>query len=352
MSLDSIPTSYATVSLGPPSIPLPKKLAAISKAGFQGIELGFPDLLSFASSLEKRDVSKYDYDTLCSAASEFKKICEREKLKVVMMQPFANFEGWVQGSKERDDAFTRAKGWVRIMQNVGCDMLQVGSSDSPHINASPSELADDLRTLCKDILAPRGFRLAYENWCWATLAPSWNDVWNIVKLVDQPNIGLCLDTFQTGGGEWGDPTTKSGLLEENMDGEKIQDSEREKSFTESLERLSKEIPAEKIYILQISDAYKPSSPLSKEPDPPNGSGLRPRGRWSMAFRPPPFQGGYLPVTEVTKAVLRTGFRGWFSLEVFDEGKDGQGREWEKDGELEKYAKSAMESHQTLLQDCR
>ena len=351
MSLDSIPSSYATVSLGPPSIPLPKKLAAISKAGFQGIELGFPDLLSFASSLEKKQVSNYDYDALCSTASEVKRLCEAERLKVVMLQPFANFEGWAKGSQEREDAFRRVKGWIRIMQSVGCDMLQVGSSDSPHITSSVTELADDLRSLCKDHLAPHGFRLAYENWCWATHAPSWSDVWKIVKLVDQPNIGLCLDTFQTGGGEWGDPTTESGLLEKGANEQNLQADELERSFKDSLERLSKEIPAEKIYILQISDAYKPPAPLSQHPDPPDDSGLRPRGRWSMAFRPPPFQGGYLPVIGVTKAVIGTGFRGWFSMEIFDGGKDGKGKDWEKEGELERYALGAMESHKKLLMEC-
>ena len=42
-----------------------------------------------------------------------------------MLQPFSNFEGWPQGSKERGDAFSRAKGWIQIMQAVGTDMLQV-----------------------------------------------------------------------------------------------------------------------------------------------------------------------------------------------------------------------------------
>lgn len=37
-------------------------------------------------------------------------------------------------------------------------------------------------------------------------------MWDIVQRVGRPNIGLCLDTFQTGGGEWGDPTTKSGKI--------------------------------------------------------------------------------------------------------------------------------------------
>ena len=41
--------------------------------------------------------------------------------------------------------------------------------------------------------------------------------------------------------------------------------------------------------------------------------LRARGRWSHDYRPYPFNGGYVPVTQVAKAVLRTGFTGWFSV---------------------------------------
>ena len=43
----------------------------------------------------------------------------------MMLQPFANFEGWPQGSIEREDAFARAKGWISIMKVVGTDLLQV-----------------------------------------------------------------------------------------------------------------------------------------------------------------------------------------------------------------------------------
>ena len=32
--------------------------------------------------------------------------------------------GWPEGSKEREDAFSRAKGWIEIMKAVGTDMLQ------------------------------------------------------------------------------------------------------------------------------------------------------------------------------------------------------------------------------------
>ena len=196
----------------------------------------------------------------------------------------------------------------------------------------------DLKELA-DLLAPHKFRLAYENWCWSTHAPDWKDVWDIVKKVDRQNVGLCLDTFQTAGGEWADPTTKSGLLEKHESRE-----EMEQRFHESLESLAATIPPEKIYILQISDAYKPKEPLDPKPD---DSGLRPRGRWSSCLRPVPFDGGYLPVVDVTKAVLKTGFRGWFSMEVFDGGPDGQNEEWK---DMPAYTKKAMKSHKRLLQE--
>lgn len=124
-SLSSIPTCYATVSVGTPSHPLEEKLKAIAEAGFQGIELGFPDLLSFASKNLGKDVGPQEFDMLCNAGLEVKRMCKEMGLKIVMLQPFANFEGWNPQSEERKDAFRRVKGWIRIMEAVGTDMLQV-----------------------------------------------------------------------------------------------------------------------------------------------------------------------------------------------------------------------------------
>ncbi|KAI4198296.1 MAG: hypothetical protein LQ350_005379 [Teloschistes chrysophthalmus] len=343
-SLTSIPTCYATVSIGTPATPLPSKLSAISTAGFQGIELGFPDLLSFASKHHNREINPQDFNALCEAGKQVKALCEEHGLKIVMLQPFANFEGWEEGSREREDAFRRAKGWIRIMQAVGTDMLQVGSTDSPTASPSLPHLSSDLRALC-DLLTPHSFRLAYENWCWATHAPDWKDVWRIVRAVDRPNIGLCLDTFQTAGGEWADPTTTSGLIE--LSDEKGGREELEKRFANSLEALGREVPADKIFILQISDAYKPRRPLEEGTDD-GAEGMRARGRWSSCLRPLPFDGGYLPVVDVARAVLRTGFRGWFSMEVFDGGAEGGDTEWR---DMEGYARKAMRAHERLVGEC-
>ena len=133
-SFSDIPTCYATVSVGTPKHPLSKKLEAIAAAGFQGIELGFPDLLNFACEFHSKDVGNEDFPRLTDAAEEVRKMCEKSNLKIVMLQPFANFEGWPADSEERKDAFKRAKGWVQIMTVLRCDMLQV----CPSIAAPPS----------------------------------------------------------------------------------------------------------------------------------------------------------------------------------------------------------------------
>lgn len=340
-SLDSIPTSFATVLVGTPDDPLEDKLKAISEAGFQAVELGFPDLLPFTSKYHKKDIKEYDYDSLCSAGTEVKALCKKYNVGIMMLQPFSNFEGWAEGSKERDDAFKRAKGWIRIMQAVGTDMLQVGSSDSPNISISHNILASDLRELC-DLLAPHNFRLAYENWCWATVAPIWASVWTIVQKVNRPNIGLCLDTFQSIGGEYADPCSSSGLIESQGLQQKL-----EMNFKHSCIELARTLPKEKIYLLQISDAYKLPVPFKDE----EIEGLRLRERWSHDFRPYLWNGGYLmpQCVDFAKAVLGTGSRCWFSTEVFDGGPDGKGGM--KQYDMGEFCKGAMESHKKLLDAC-
>lgn len=124
-SLGQIPTSFATVSVGTPNDPLELKLKAISSAGFQGAELGFPDLLSFASSYFKKEINDHDFRSLSEAGKEVKKLCEKHNLRIMMLQPFSNLESWPEGSREREDAFVRAKGWIDIMKAVGTDILQV-----------------------------------------------------------------------------------------------------------------------------------------------------------------------------------------------------------------------------------
>lgn len=202
-----VPLAFASCSIGcKPSHTLPKKLQAIASAGFTAIELSMPDIVAFANlhlrphkqgDTASDSFGPRDYDDLAEAAKVIKTQCDAQGLKILILQPFANFEGWPADSPERRDAFERLAGWMRIMEAAGTDMLQVGSSDSPaeKIGTDRERFVRDLRELA-DRLATKGFRCAYENWCWSTHAPDWKDVWDICRRVDRENFGLCLDTFQ------------------------------------------------------------------------------------------------------------------------------------------------------------
>lgn len=125
--LSSIKLCYATPSLGMhPTHSLSLKLSAIATAGFQGCELGFDDLLSFAQDFLKHPkLTADEYEKICVAAAEIKNLCSELKLVILVLQPFSNFEGYPQGSGKRKAAFDKAKGWMKIMDALGCGMLQV-----------------------------------------------------------------------------------------------------------------------------------------------------------------------------------------------------------------------------------
>ena len=128
-SLNSIPTAFASCSIGyKKEHTLPKRLEAIAAAAFQAIELSFPDILSFANLYLQREVHPTDYDDLCSTANEIKAMCDSHGLKILMLQPFANYEGWPEGSEGWADAEARAAGWIKIMKACGTDMLQVNAT--------------------------------------------------------------------------------------------------------------------------------------------------------------------------------------------------------------------------------
>ncbi|ETI22452.1 hypothetical protein G647_06527 [Cladophialophora carrionii CBS 160.54] len=332
-----IPICYASCSIGHDSEKhtIPEKIKVLAGAGFDAIELSMPDILAYGQQISesKSQPAAKDYATLRSVASEIGQLCEKAGLKILMLQPFANFEGWPKDSEERKDAWERAQGWMSIMEAVGTDMLQIGSSDADGISGNVDELASDLAELA-DVFAEKGFRIAYENWCWATHAPTWKDVWEIVKKANKPNLGLCLDTFQSAGGEWGSPVTKSGRIED------VSTEQLEKRWKASCEELARTVPSEKIFLLQISDAYKVDPPLQDKADE---SGLRPRGQWSHDYRPLPYDGGYLPVEDFTRAVFKTGFRSWVSVEIFD----SKGPEKYGD-DMGEFAKKAFQSVTKLL----
>ncbi|EMD32278.1 hypothetical protein CERSUDRAFT_118976 [Gelatoporia subvermispora B] len=310
--------AYSTDSAGMhPSHTLPLKLHAIAEAGISQVELGFPDLEAYAEQ-EFSDYKKLDdrgqgdIDKLVEAAGKIKALCEKLELNILVMHPFSQFEGYEDVDK-RAKGFERAAAWFKVLKALNCQMIQVGSSDDPETSGDHEIIARDLRQLADEAAAQDPLiRIAYEMWAWGVHVNTWQHTWQICKLVERPNFGLCLDTFQICARAYADPTSLTGLL-----------PSAQESLNASLSALSTTIPSSKIFYLQISDGTRTDASALRAAA--EKQGIPPLYAYSNEWRPLPFMSEiepgqkwdeYLPVVEVCEAVLKTGWRGPWSFEVF------------------------------------
>jgi len=205
-------------------------------------------------------------------------------------------------------------------------MLQVGSSDDPSTSSDYDVIARDLRQLADEAAKQDPpIQIAYEMWAWGSYVNTWEHTWEVCKRVDRPNFGLCLDTFQICARAYADPTSPNGLFQHPSSGSALQ------MLSASLSALATTLPPSKIFYLQISDGSRGHN-IEELQRSAKEQGISPLYAWSNAWRPLPFQdeiegreenaagayGGYLPVVDVCEAVLRTGWRGPWSFEVFYE----------------------------------
>ncbi|MDN3357533.1 sugar phosphate isomerase/epimerase and 4-hydroxyphenylpyruvate domain-containing protein [Actinomadura sp. DC4] len=240
--------SIATVSL---SGPLAGKLTAVAEAGFDGVEIFENDLL--ASPLSPEEVRRRAADL---------------GLSIDLYQPFRDFEGVPDGVLERN--LRRAEAKFDVMERLGATQLLVCS------NVSPDAIGDDALAAAQlGILAgraaDRGIRIAYEALAWGRHVDDYRHAWRIVELAGHPALGTCLDSFH--------------ILSRGSDPRGIED-----------------IPAEKIFFLQLADA------------PPMSMDVL---QWSRHHRCFPGQGDF-DVAGLVGHVLAAGYRGPLSLEVFND----------------------------------
>ncbi|KIJ40275.1 hypothetical protein M422DRAFT_209897 [Sphaerobolus stellatus SS14] len=347
MSLESIKKCYATPSAGMhPSHTLPMKLRAIAEAGFPLAEISFPELQEYAKQKAENvggtfaainDNGEGDVDKAVDAAKEIKGLTDELGIKIIVMHPFTGIEG-EKDPEKRAAAFARAKTWFKVLKALGCQTMQLGSNKNEGISDSFETMANDLRELA-DLAAQENppIRIAYEMWAWGTYVNTWRHTWEICRLVDRDNFFLCLDTFQICAQGYADPTRPDGISTEAKD------------FNASLEALSSTIPPSKILYLQISDAshVNPSELVKEAKD----QGMRPLYMWSNKYRPLPYAkkwNVYLPVNDVVEAVLKTGWRGPWSYEVFFE----QDMAKDDPGVPQRWTREAAECHEKILEEMR
>ncbi|MEW2355800.1 TIM barrel protein [Spirillospora sp. NPDC029432] len=241
-----------------------RSIATVSLSG------ALADKLTAAAAAGFDGVELFENDLVTSPMSpeEVRSRAADLGLEIDLYQPFRDFEAVPAGPLARN--LRRAEHKFAVMERLGVDRLLVCSSVSPDAVDDDALAAGQLRALAERA-AERGIRVAYEALAWGRHVSDYRHAWRIVRMADHPNLGVCLDSFH--------------ILAKGSDPYPIET-----------------IPAEKIFFLQLADA--PALPMDVL-------------YWSRHYRCFPGQGDFdLPA--FTAHVLRTGYDGPLSLEVFND----------------------------------
>jgi 4-hydroxyphenylpyruvate dioxygenase len=189
-------------------------------------------------------------------------------LEIVALQPMRDFEAAPDAVRARN--FDRAARKFDLMGELGARKLCLCSNVSEEAIDDDARASADLAELA-DRARQYGFSIGYEALAWGRHVRDWTKAWEIVKAADRPNLGVVLDSFHA-------------CVRDNP-----------------IEPISA-IPADRIALVQIADAPAiQMDPLSL----------------SRHYRCYPGQGDY-PIIKFLEAVLRTGYRGPVSLEIFND----------------------------------
>ncbi|BEI85755.1 hypothetical protein CcaverHIS002_0600420 [Cutaneotrichosporon cavernicola] len=307
----------ASLSLGSSSVhSMERKMAAAAYAGFDSIEIFDQDWDAwrdaYASDLGLAP-SKYDGDVVSIAAAKaLGGLASSHKLRISCWQPLRQFEGWADPAK-REASRQHAAGVLSLLPHLGTDLLLVCSTTAlaPHSTADFATAVEDLAWL-----ADQGarynppIRIMYEGLSFGTHRRRWQDVWAVVRAANRPNLGICLDSFNTLALEWADPYSPDGRRPSNggLDVDTALDA--------NMKELVASVPGDKIFFVQVADGQFMNGTLSPPIDP-SVPRLLPWSRGHRLFPLEETRGGYLPVLKFCEAVVRTGYTGPWSLEVFN-----------------------------------
>jgi 4-hydroxyphenylpyruvate dioxygenase len=156
------------------------------------------------------------------------------------------------------------------MQRLGASMVLLCSNVATATIEAPEVAAAQLGLLA-DLAAEYEMSIAYEALAWGKYVSDYRDAWKIVQLADRSNLGICLDSFH--------------VLSRGHDPAEIET-----------------IDAEKLFFLQLADAPAFDMDVLS---------------WSRHHRLFPGEGSF-DLTTFLSHVLRAGYRGPLSLEVFND----------------------------------
>jgi 4-hydroxyphenylpyruvate dioxygenase len=197
---DAMRTSIATVCM---SGTLVEKLHAAAAAGFDGVEIFEPDLVSAPESPE-----------------EIRALAGRLGLTLDLYQPMRDVEGVDEEAFQ--DVLRRAKAKFSLMRRMDIDVVLCCSNVATATIDDDAVSASQLRRL-GELAQEYGVRIAFEALAWGKYVDDYRRAWRIVQLADHPAVGVCLDSFH--------------ILSRGHDPRAIED-----------------IPGDRIFFLQLADA--------------------------------------------------------------------------------------------------
>jgi 4-hydroxyphenylpyruvate dioxygenase len=221
-----------------------------------------------AAGFDTVEIFENDLLSFSGSPRDVGNLCRDLGLGICAFQPFRDFEGMPEPQRTRN--FTRVERKFDLMQELGTDLLLICSNVSPASLGGIDRAAADFRTL-GELAASRSLRVGFEALAWGRHVNDYRDAWEIVRRADHKSIGLILDSFHALA-----PAFPVTAIES--------------------------IPADKIFLVQLADAPKLGLDVLS---------------WSRHFRCFPGQGD-LPVSDFMEAVLKTGYTGPLSLEIFND----------------------------------
>lgn len=295
-----------TMSLGRAWVhDLPTKLKQAASHNFTGIEIFYEDLEYHA----KAKTGGLTDSNLLSAAQEIGTLCADLHLEIIALQPFMFYEGLTDRT-EHSSRIQELHLWFQLIKLLNTTTIQIPSNFLIEgITGDREVIVADLREVAD--LGAKEFppvRFVYEALCWGKHVNTWEHSWDIVKVVDRPNFGICLDTFHIAGGVYADPSREDGRVPGG-----------EKALRESMRRLKRDVDVEKVFYVQVVDGERLEKPIEpgheyfiEDQDTRMG--------WSRNARVFPFEDrGYMPILEVLEAITGDeglGYKGWISFELF------------------------------------
>ncbi|AJP04812.1 4-hydroxyphenylpyruvate dioxygenase [Streptomyces cyaneogriseus subsp. noncyanogenus] len=215
-------------------------------------------------------VEIFENDLLASPLTpeEVRDRCADLGLTIDLYQPMRDVEALP--AEEFARTLRRARHKFELMRRLGADTVLVCSSVSPLAVDDDALAAGQLARLA-DLAQDFGIRVAYEALAWGRHVSTYDHAWRIVEAAGHPALGTCLDSFH--------------ILSRGSDPRGIEG-----------------IPGEKIFFLQLADAPRLAMDVLQ---------------WSRHHRCFPGQGGF-DVAGLVRHVLRTGYDGPLSLEVFND----------------------------------